>query len=264
MCCRTARCWRMARPRAHTQPARWLRVREAERARDVCSVPAATAARAAAAERAALGACAERSAGSEAGCEARARHDHRDGDPGAQRLLTSAAQHSCSPALLGTARARFAKRLSRWLHFLSQLCLSLAPPSLRLPSLSLALSLFSPVPFACDSQRLSVNVSRSAQDLQRGTSQRSLPEPDVATQVSPSSTVDPATILWVLGRVYGILSLTDGILWPTWGSSGPVGTNRDERAEDPKRAEDPRRAGGSQTDHRPTYTEATVRRPRMP
>ena len=70
------------------------------------------------------------------------------------------------------------------------------------------------------SQRLSVNVSRSAQDLQRTYAQRSLPEPDVATQVSPSSTVDPATILWVLGRVYGILSgLTDGILWPTWGSS---------------------------------------------
>ena len=82
------------------------RVREAERARDVCSVPAATAARAAAAERAALGACAERSAGSEAGCEARARHDHRDGDPGAQRLLTSAAQHSCSPALLGNSTFR--------------------------------------------------------------------------------------------------------------------------------------------------------------
>ena len=106
MCCRTARCWRMARPRAHTQPARWLRVREAERARDVCSVPAATAARAAAAERAALGACAERSAGSEADCEARARHDHRDGDPGAQRLLTGAAQHSCSPALLGNSTFR--------------------------------------------------------------------------------------------------------------------------------------------------------------
>ena len=147
-----------------------------------------------------------------------------------------------------SATARFAKRLFRWLHFLSQLCLSLAPPSLRLPSLSLALSLFSPVPFACDSQRLSVNVSRSAQDLQRTYAQRSLPEPDVATQVSPSSTVDPATILWVLGRVYGILSgLTDGILWPTWGSSGPLGTNRDERARGSQNGpEDPRRAGGSQ------------------
>ena len=169
-----------------------------------------------------------------------------------------------------SATARFAKRLFRWLHFLSQLCLSLAPPSLRLPSLSLALSLFSPVPFACDSQRLSVNVSRSAQDLQRTYAQRSLPEPDVATQVSPSSTVDPATILWVLGRVYGILSgLTDGILWPTClGILGPVGTNRDERAEDPKRAEDGPRIPDGPKDprptNRPTYTEATVRRPRMP
>ena len=32
------------------------------------------------------------------------------------------------------------------------------------------------------------------------------------------------------------------------GILGPVGTNRDEWAEDPKRAEDPRRAAGSQTD----------------
>ena len=218
MCCRTGRCWRMARPRAHTQPARWLRVREAERARDVCSVPAATAARAAAAERAALGACAERSAGSEAGCEARARHDHRDGDPGAQRLLTSAAQHSCSPALLGNSTFR-------------ETTLSLAPFSvaaLPLPRPSFLASSF-PLP------RFVVVLSRSV-SLRQPTSlcqrlslcarsaaryaQRSLPEPDVATQVSPSSTVDPATILWVLGRVYGILSgLTDGILWPTWGSS---------------------------------------------
>jgi len=171
MCCRTGRCWRMARPRAHTQPARWLRVREAERARDVCSVPAATAARAAAAERAALGACAERSAGSEAGCEARARHDHRDGDPGAQRLLTSAAQHSCSPALLGNSTFR---ETTLSLAPFSVAALPLPRPSFLassfpLPSLSLALSLFSPVPFPCDSQRLSVNVSRSAQDLQRGT-----------------------------------------------------------------------------------------------
>ena len=167
MCCRTGRCWRMARPRAHTQPARWLRVREAERARDVCSVPAATAARAAAAERAALGACAERSAGSEAGCEARARHDHRDGDPGAQRLLTSAAQHSCSPALLGNSTFR-------------ETTLSLAPFSvaaLPLPRPSFLASSF-PLP------RFVVVLSRSVSlrqptslcqrlslcaDLQRGT-----------------------------------------------------------------------------------------------
>ena len=60
--------------------------------------------------------------------------------------------------------------------------------------------------------------------------------------------MDPATILWVLGRVCGILSgLSDGILWPTWGSSGPLGTNRDERAGGSQNGpEDPRRARGSQ------------------
>ena len=63
-----------------------------------------------------------------------------------------------------------AKRLPYVDHFCGRYCvdleaisptrarLSLAPPSLRLPSLSLALPLFSPVTFACDSQRLSVNV----------------------------------------------------------------------------------------------------------